>query len=284
MSFATRIATLPCSLALVISAAPSAHAAESFDNCTGFIDNLPATISTQGVWCLRKNLVTSMTSGNAITIAGNNITIDCNDFKIGGLPAGPATDASGIRTVTSLNATVRGCGIRGFRYGIFMSSGGGHLVENNRLDQNYEMGIMAWGAGNVVRDNRVFDTGGRPDSTYAYALWGMAHFLDNTVHGVFAEGNNPKAVGISPVQVGEVSGNRITGLYVMGTGALTIRAFESEYAQISFHDNYAFNDGHVAGGHGILGTDTTVCSDNRMIGFEFPVSCGVKSGNLPASP
>jgi hypothetical protein len=33
-----------------LSASPAARGAESYDNCTGFIDSVPATITTQGVW------------------------------------------------------------------------------------------------------------------------------------------------------------------------------------------------------------------------------------------
>jgi hypothetical protein len=45
-------------------------------------------IGKQGVWCLRKDQSTANTSGSAITINTNNVTVDCNDFKIGELAAG----------------------------------------------------------------------------------------------------------------------------------------------------------------------------------------------------
>ena len=67
--------------------------AETWHACRGFIDALPATITTQGTWCLRRDLTISLASGEAITIAANNVTIDCNDYKIGGLGAGAATAA-----------------------------------------------------------------------------------------------------------------------------------------------------------------------------------------------
>ncbi len=75
---------------------------ETYNTCAGFIDSLPATM-----WCLRKDLTTSMTSGRAISIATNNVTIDCNDFKIGGLGAGNASTATGIYTYGRQNITVR---------------------------------------------------------------------------------------------------------------------------------------------------------------------------------
>src|SRR5690606_14995164 len=64
-----------------------ARAADDYDACAGFIDSVPATITSQGVWCLRKDLSTAIASGSAITIATNNVTIDCNGFKLGGLAA-----------------------------------------------------------------------------------------------------------------------------------------------------------------------------------------------------
>src|SRR5687768_5499102 len=95
--------------------ATSARAAESYDNCVAYIDALPVVIGTQGVWCLRDNVSTAISSGAAITIATNNATIDCNDFKIGNLAAGPSTNAIGIQASNRRNATIRNCTIRGFR-------------------------------------------------------------------------------------------------------------------------------------------------------------------------
>src|SRR5688572_10806481 len=105
-------------LLLAIAALTPAHAAESYDNCTGTITSLPVTISTQGTWCLTQNLSTAITVGVAITVAANNVTIDCNDFKVGGLAGGISTNALGIAAVNALNTTIRNCGIRGFVEGV----------------------------------------------------------------------------------------------------------------------------------------------------------------------
>src|SRR5690606_27324125 len=96
---------------------------------------------------------------NAITIDANNVTIDCNSFKIGGLAAGNGSKANGIYTGDRQNATVRNCNIRGFYHGIDLR-GAGHLVEDNRLDNNLSTGIFTDGDNNAVIRNRVYDTGG----------------------------------------------------------------------------------------------------------------------------
>jgi hypothetical protein len=139
----TFAAPLVLAFGLLSLSSPS-PAAESYDNCTGFIDTLPATINTQGTWCLRKDISTAMASGMAITIAVHNVTIDCNDFKLGGLAAGTATEAVGIYADERNNITVRNCNVRGFMYGLgfigaFASNGGtsgGHVVEDSRFDGN----------------------------------------------------------------------------------------------------------------------------------------------------
>src|SRR5688572_11288780 len=73
-----------------------ALAARSYDTCTGYVESLPATIGSPGQWCLRRDLSTAQTSGAAITVAANNVTLDCNDFKLGGLSAGLDTLAHGM--------------------------------------------------------------------------------------------------------------------------------------------------------------------------------------------
>lgn len=196
----------------------ASHAAESYDNCTGFVDSLPAVISTQGTWCLRQDVATPIASGNAITVNTNNVTIDCNDFKIGGLAAGVSTNAYGIYSANRQNTTVRNCNIRGFRHGIRLDgSGAGHLVEDNRLDNNTFNGIFVRGDGSTVRRNIVGDTGGVPDS---FGLWAIYTYydvdvLDNTINGVVATpGSFDSVTGIYAINNynGTVSGNRVRGL------------------------------------------------------------------------
>src|ERR1700685_3893541 len=90
-----------------------AHAARSYDNCTGFVTSLPAVISTPGTWCLNQNLSTSTIGGYAIRIAANDVVLDCNDFLVDGLPLGLGTGEYGIFADNQTHATVRHCNVRG---------------------------------------------------------------------------------------------------------------------------------------------------------------------------
>ena len=202
-----------CCIALLAAtvAAPAARA-ETI-NCME-ITSLPATLTSQGIYCLRKDLTTAMTVGDAITIAANNVTIDCNGYKIGGLGAGPGTSATAINSVGRLNATVRNCNIRGFRHGIQLyTGGGGHLVENNRLDQITAIGIDVTGEGNRIRGNALFDIGGAPSYNYAIAINAMqdVEIVGNSISGMTSTG---PVVGIALEQsdAGLIADNRVVGL------------------------------------------------------------------------
>ena len=102
-------------LLLLLCALPRpAGAAASYDTCKGFITSLPAIIDTAGTWCLNKDLSTASSNGTAIAINSDNVTIDCNGYKLGGLAAGEGTLETGIGGYDRRNITVRHCNIRGF--------------------------------------------------------------------------------------------------------------------------------------------------------------------------
>jgi hypothetical protein len=266
-------------------------AAETFYTCDTVITSLPATLTTQGVYCLTGDLATSQTSGAAITIATNNVVLDCNGYRIGGLGGGAATDAHGVRAVDRSNVTVRECSIRGFRHGVSLEgASAGGVVERNRFDQNRVNSVFVSGSGHTVRGNVVNDTGGRPGSlATGIRLAGQLHDVsDNTVSGVFPAGTDPDAgraigIGFNNADASVVRGNRISRLFRGGTGsAVGIDAFGS---QISVEGNTLsqVNPTAAASGMGIWGDAKTVCRDNVVNGWTTAISdCTVTLDNLVA--
>jgi hypothetical protein len=227
----------------------SAPAKAETVNCKT-ISALPAVISTQGVYCLKYDLATSIASGSAISIETNNVTIDCNGHRLGGLAAGPSTTARGISSVDRSNIIVRGCSVRGFSTGINLnftaSPPRGFLVEDNRLDGNTTRGIAVFGAGSQVRRNRVIDTGGSSSgSTMAigiYAGYGV-DLMDNTVDGVtgtLAPGSFAGGIWMTTASGAVIADNRVRN--VVGDGsARGIWIMEEDSAII--RDNFI---GHVS--------------------------------------
>jgi hypothetical protein len=263
------------SLLALSSAAPRiALAAQSYDNCTGFITSVPAVITTQGTWCLKQDLATSIASGNAITVNTNNVTIDCNDFKLGGLAAGVGTTASGIYSMDRVNTTIRHCNIRGFEFGIFLDGtvGGGNVIEDNRLDANTSNGIRIFGDGSTVRRNLVFDTGGTTVTPSAYGIVSVygVDIRDNTVSGVTAtSGGNGSAFGITTLNAAasSVENNRVRGVLADGAGAAyAINNFST--GRIVLRGNDVLGDA-ATGSFGIVCVDVNGSAENNEInGFD----------------
>ena len=285
---------LPAGLALsafLLPAPRPAAAAESFDNCSGFIDSVPAVIATQGVWCLRGNLATNIGSGgsSAITIAANNVTIDCNHFKLGGLAAGNGSQADGIHASDRQNATIRHCNIRGFLHGIRLEGGAGHLVEDNRLDNNLHTGIRVTGENNLVRRNRIYDTGGATGATSAVGIRAFADVIDNTVSGLFTLAPNGALLGISVYTNGaNVSGNAVTGFDTSAIEDGSLFAAQGIFTN-AHHVRLANNQVHGGGQSPITGigifvnggeSSSAYCLGNTVGGFRTAIQCSVSDGNL----
>lgn len=260
----------------------SAQAAEGYDNCTGFIDSLPANISEQGVWCLRKDLSTSITFGRAIWVSGNNITIDCNNFKLGGLAAGAATQTNGIESFTSSNLTIRRCNIRGFMTGVFVAgqNQGVHVIEDNRIEGSTVDGIIVIGGkGSVIRRNVVLGTGGSTWQTsgaaFAIEAQGGVNVLDNAINGVAPTvdgGGNASAYGIYVTNNadGVVRGNRVRGLMPQGGGA-TYGIISDQSNPTSLRDNDLSGIG-AANSFGLYCYNSPALAiDNVVSGFETPI-------------
>jgi len=187
------------SLTLLLLVAPAAWAETV--NCTA-ITALPTTITTQGVYCLTGNLTTNMTTGNAIEIQTNNVTIDLNGWKLGGQAAGTGTFAHGIYANQRKNITIRNGTIRGFLYGIYLkdtfpyTTSQGHLIEDIRADNNTSRGMWINGRGNIVRRNHAVDTGGSTASGNSIALGILLYgpggrALNNDISGTAATGSSP---------------------------------------------------------------------------------------------
>ena len=279
------VCRLLTALVLLPMAAATVSAAESYDNCTGFVESLPATISTQGTWCFNQDLSTAMTTGAAITIAANNVTLDCNDFKLGGLAAGAGSGAIGIRASDRSNITLRHCKVRGFYVGAALAGGSGYLVEDNSFEGNIYIGVSVAGAGSVVRRNQVIDTGGSTVSGTAYgiATYQGVDVLDNIVDGVFAlEGSDGGALGIftNTSTGGRISGNRVRALVpdgLAGGGATAI--YNSHSDRVTMDDNHVVGSG---GSHlGLRCVDGNGrAKDNMIAGFQVHFGgCGDGGGN-----
>jgi hypothetical protein len=230
-----------------------------------------------------------MTSGNAIDIQANNVTIDCNDFKLGGLAAGSGTFAWGIHANDRANATVRHCNVRGFNFGLFFqnaSASKGHVIEDNRFEGNTFVAIQLEGDASVIRRNRLLNTGGSTvpgGSRFAMYIIGSVDILDNTVSGVVAHsGSNGNANGIVAYDKGSISGNRVRGLLKDGTGVAQA-ILNNAANDIVLRNNDLAGDGST-GSVGLSCVETHArAKDNVINGFATGLTgCSDDGGNVVA--
>jgi hypothetical protein len=158
-------------LGLVMMSKPAVGA-----DCTDFISSLPYTITAQGIYCFTHSLDANITTGSAIIINSNNVTINLYGYKLGGQLGGPATQANGIYASNKKNIAIRNGTIRGFYRGILLqndspyTTGGPYVIEDLRADANTYVGIVMHGRGNTIRNVGVVNTGG---STVISDAWGI---------------------------------------------------------------------------------------------------------------
>ena len=234
-------------LLLVLTVLATAVQAETI-NCTP-ITSLPASINTQGLYCLTGNLATSQTSGFAIAINANNVTLDLNGWKLGGQAAGTGTTAYGIYSA-AVNVTVKNGIVRGFNVGVYLT-GRGAAVQGITADQNTYGGIAVEGPGSIVQGNQVVDTGG------------------STI------GTNVDAIGISIYGFGSlVQNNLVSGLTATGSNGEFGISFFSTATQSTARGNVVSDTAQPTGGSvGIYmgGTSTVAVSHNIVTNFTYGV-------------
>jgi len=214
---------------LLLAASHQARAAESYDNCTGYITTVPTTITSQGTWCMKADVATAVSSGAAITVAAHNVTLDCNNFKLGGLGAGAGTLTKGVYAKDRVGLTVRHCNIRGFHFGVLMEGGASHVVENNIFLASTFAGVSATTIdGAIIRDNVFTDTGGSTITSWPNPIQvvggSSAIISNNLISGVTPGGSSGNVDGIqlySTARGAVVTGNRIFGLHAGDYGAAT---------------------------------------------------------------
>jgi hypothetical protein len=210
-------------------------------NCTP-ITSRPLVVTVQGVYGPTDNLRTAMTSGNAIEIQTNNVVLDLNGFKLGGLAASPGTLTLGIFASNRQNITIKNGTIRGFFEGILLNDSGasqGHVVEDIRADQNTFEGIDVRGSGNIVRNNQVVATGGS-------TLFGAN--ADAT--GIAVTGTGPRVLNNDVIQTVKQGTGIARGIhFFFATGGLAVnnriteadRGIEYGSSTGKYRDNLTFD-------------------------------------------
>lgn len=197
---------------------PRAAAADVITDCTRVIRFLPVTINNPGIYCLESNESTSITTGAAITVNANDVTIDLKGHKIDGSGAGAGTLTVGVSASGRRGVTVRNGRIRGFSHGVTIQ-GTGTIIEDVSFDSNTDVGAYCSGTACTVRRNTVVNTGGAvlppPGTESSVGIVNYSHAgqtYDNTVSSFLNLANQtPYAIEVGLATGGIVRNNRLIG-------------------------------------------------------------------------
>ena len=203
-----------------VPALPVDARADTVTRCQREINFLPFTANAPGTYCLHRNLSTSMSTGSAITVNANDVTIDLKGFKIDGTSAGAGTLAYGVSASSRRGVIVRNGRIRGFFQAVAIF-GTGTVIEDLALDSNTHGGVYCEGTSCTVRRNRIWNSGGAVlpppgvDTSYGIANYSdNGQTYDNDVSS-FQNLANQFPIGI---QVGLGTGSIVRGNRVIGPG------------------------------------------------------------------
>jgi nitrous oxidase accessory protein NosD len=277
-------------------AAGTASAGPSHATCAGFIDSLPASVTTPGTWCLRRDVSGSFPQGSAIDVAASGVILDCNGFGLRNTTRhlGTAMEVSGDDNI------VRNCDVRGFERGIFIK-GLRTVVENNRLSDLGSWAIQSTGKGSRVTGNHIRDvalTGnGAGSAIEAFGIADVSHNFIDGVRPVPTEEGNISSTGIFVQNsgYGQITGNRIRGLksqgensYVYGidsvsTVTATLQITRNHIDGPEFREGWAIRcqgvggagDNIVTGYYRWLGTGYGVAATTGCYGLG-PTTVGVR--------
>ena len=274
-------------LALALVSAPSfARAA-----CTEV--TAPATISAPGTYCLANDYTTSASTGPSLTIASNDVTLDCQQHTLKNTSTFNNGSASGIYLTNRNNVTIRNCRIvGGYTIGIQVTQNNTVPnknyyinIENNYVAGPYLYGILAYGSAIELTGNRVYDIGGQLN-TYAmgirlggYPSGFRFHILkDNVVAGTNSPYNNAYGIYSDNSSASILVHNAVSGFTATNT------AFRGYGIRLAGTEN-RISDNHILGGgatgYGIFTSadGQNACYDNYVRAATRTVGCDATLGN-----
>jgi hypothetical protein len=193
------------------------------------INSVPYTINSPGLYCLSKNLTYAATTGNAITVAVGDVTLDLNGFCLTGPGKTSGPSNYGISIGTSINnVEIRNGSVKGFGYyGIFAAYCIGIRVIGLRVSDNGGAGVWMAGYDHLVMGCSLFN-----NKTFGAAI-ASGIVKGNHVYNNGGQGLN--ALDGSTISGNMVNSNVLVGIYaypgssvldntVMGNGESGIRA------------------------------------------------------------
>ena len=272
---------------------PQTVSAQSSD-CT-VIGSIPATIGSPGKYCMAADAMVDMTVGVAITIASDDVTLDCRDHTLSNAASANDGSSIGIFASSVANIIVRNCRVvGGFTDAIHIhqpmaqyNSAFYYRIEDNYIVGPWRYGIVASGSAVEVRGNKIWDVGGQASGpAVGMRLGGAVQSAnkfqiveDNYILGTKSPVNNAFAI-FSDGSIGSVFRDNT----ISGTAASSTGSFRSYGIRIATGSANTVRDNHILGRglpneYGIhLPPAGNLCFHNR-VGVSLAPYTGCDTGN-----
>jgi len=229
------------------------------------ITKLPYVIKKPGVYVLAKNLTTPLTSGAAIVVNADGVTIDMKGFGIRYVPATPgvATVATGIYCEGFSHLTIRNGCVEGFSWGIRVTSDPMAVIEDITLRTTRTHGIFLMSHAAVIRRCSVLDTTNSSSVVGISALGVGVHIADCLVYNT------------------DSSASSASCIFVIGSGSTIERnrvvnpSLNVNTTAIETMGSMHINDNHVTRANtGVIADGNSKLSRNLTTGCNLAFSGG----------
>lgn len=156
-------------------------------NCTNTISSLPATLSTSGTYCLTSDLQINISSGFAISILANDVTLDFNGYTISNTNINISSNTSyGVIAQGTVNSVIKNGKLDSFRYGIAIYSGATPayvpVVDSMQINRSVQVGIGIDASGAIVKNCIVTNTGlNLFDNSYGIVIFSLSQSSSNLI-------------------------------------------------------------------------------------------------------
>ena len=210
--------------------------------------DMPLTITQNGSYYLTEDV---NSSGTAITVAVDDVTIDLCGYAVVGQDSGTNY---GIYMNGRSNVEIRNGTVRDFCYGIYeTSSGQSHRIINVRIISNTQRGIHLGGSGHLVKDCTVSENGTSATSS---------------VYGIRATGNGCTVTGNTVYNNGYSANGYVYGINVYTGSTVTCNTVCNN----GYSANYVES---IRAGNGCRMMENTVSNNGtEASGFVYGINVG----------
>lgn len=182
---------------------------------------LPYEIKTSGQYVLSKNLIFAGTTGQAISVLTDDVTIDLGGNTLAGSGNADGATVAGIHASGKKNIVIKNGSIRGFTWGIWLdglaTGDGFHRAEKLRVLSCRVIGIWIYGVGSTITNCEVLGIVNPTSLAYGIDVRGTGiDVLNNRVQ------SNGVGIGINEGVGCTIAGNTVVatsfGILFQGTG------------------------------------------------------------------